>query len=81
MGGNRRTAERKRKAKHYSLMVSHAKKAFQKKRIEAFQRMVEEQMPKATQHENVVDTPDVSVDLDDVIITSDEEPKSEVKTE
>jgi len=76
MGGNKRTADRQRKANHYKMSVQHSKRALQKKRIEEFQKMMEDKMPKP-QQENVVESPEVMVDFDDVQIIPDEEVKSE----
>lgn len=73
MAKSRKDPKRKKKAQHYTMMVTHAKKSFEKKRIEAFQQMLKENMPKV-QQENVVDAPDVDVDvdLDDVMIQPEE---------
>lgn len=78
MAKSRKDPKRKKKAQHYTMMVTHAKKSFEKKRIEAFQQMLKDNMPK-TQQENVVDAPDVNVDVDlnDVMI----EPEVEVTPE
>jgi exonuclease III len=66
MSKTKRSKESKRKAKHHGLMVKHAKKSMDKKRMEFFRQLIEERNKISTQSENIVNAGDVNIDIDNI---------------
>jgi rubrerythrin len=64
MSKTKRSRDSKRKAKHYGLMVKHAKKSNDKKKMELFRQLIEERRKIETQSENIVNADEVGVDID-----------------
>lgn len=79
MPKSRKDSKRKNKSKHYSLMVSHAKHAEKKKRIELFKEMMAANMPQV-QQENVVEDSQSMVDVQDIEVMPMDESPSEPET-
>jgi hypothetical protein len=92
MSKTKRSKDSKRKATHYGLMVKHAKKSMDKKRMELFRKLMEEKNKIAAQSDNIVNADDVGVDVDvdidmddinqivtDAIVEAVDEPISEVE--
>ena len=79
MPKSRKDSKRKNKSKHYSLMVSHAKHAEKKRRIEMFKQMMAENMPQV-QQENIVENSETMVDVEDIEVTPMDETPSESET-
>lgn len=73
MSKTKRSKESKRKARHHGLMVKHAKKSNDKKRMELFRQLIDEQRKIETQSENIVNADEVGVDVDvDVDVNVDD---------
>jgi hypothetical protein len=64
MSKTKRSKESKKKARHHGLMVKHAKKSNDKKRMEFFRQLIEEKRKIETQSENIVNADEVGVDVD-----------------
>ena len=64
MSKTKRSKESKRKARHHGLMVKHAKKSNDKKRMELFRQLIEEKRKIESQSENIVNADEVGVDID-----------------
>jgi hypothetical protein len=64
MSKTKRSKESQRKAKHHGLMVKHAKKSNDKKKMELFRQLFEERRKIETQSENIVNADEVGVDVD-----------------
>lgn len=79
MPKSRKDSKRKNKSKHYRLMVSHAKHAEKKKRIELFKEMMAANMPQV-QQENVVEDSQSMVDVQDIEVMPMDESPSEPET-